>query len=371
MTAFPDILRCIIHLDLDYFFAQCEEIRNPQLRGKPLLVCVYSGRSEDSGVISTANYEARNFGVKSGIPIITAKKYLKKVPESTFLPMDRDMYSDMSEKVMAIAREFGDPFEQTGLDECYLEITRIVGNDFEGSEDLADSLKEKIRKVVGLTCSIGIAPNKLLAKIASDTCKPDGLKLIKSKDILGFLSPLSIGKLPGVGKKMVPRMSSLGVKKIGDLLELDEEELTRNFGKNQALYFHNAAHGIDNVPVKERGEAEQIGRIVTLKEDSNDIEFIKTSLELISVDVYERCQERGITFRTLGVILITNEIKTHSRSRTIDSRSNSKQKILELGCELTEIFLREHPTTKLRRIGIKLSGFESADSQVSLSQFMD
>ncbi len=358
-------------MDLEYFFAQCEEIRNPQCKGKPLLVCVYSGRSEDSGVISTANYEARKFGVQSGIPIMTAKKYLAKVPESTFLPMDRDLYSDMSEKVMAIAREFGDPFEQTGLDECYPELTGSVGKDSEGAGEIADSLKEKIRKVVGLTSSIGIAPNKLLAKIASDICKPDGLKLVKSEDVLGFLSPLAIGKLPGIGKKLLPRMNELGVRNLGDLRQLKQEELTRAFGKNQAVYFHDAAHGIDNVPVKERGESDQIGRIVTLKEDSNDIEFIKTSLERISGDVYERCQERGITFRSLGVILITSEIKTHSRSRTFDSKSTSKRKILELGSELTEIFLRENPTIKIRRIGIKLSGFETAANQISLSQFMD
>jgi len=363
--------RCIIHLDLDYFFVQCEEVRNPQLKGRPVMVCVYSGRSEDSGVISTANYEARKFGVKSGIPIVTAKKYLTDIAESIFLPMNRDMYSDMSDKVMAIVRAYGDAFEQTGLDECYLEITRSFDKDFEGSEELGNSLKEKIRKSVGLTSSIGIAPNKLVAKIASEFCKPDGLKLVRSENVLDFLSPLKVGELPGIGKKMLLRMNDLGVRKIGELRELKLELLIRTFGKNQATYFHDAAHGIDNLPVKERGEAEQIGRIVTLKEDSNDIEFIKASLESISGDVYDRCQERGIGFRSLGVILITSEIKTHSRSRTFDSKSTSKQKILELGSELTETFLIANPTVKIRRIGIKLFGFEAADNQISLSQFME
>ena len=149
------------------------------------------------------------------------------------------------------------------------------------------------------------------------------------------------------------------------------EALIREFGKSQGLYFHDAAHGIDNLPVKERGEAEQIGRIVTLKEDSNDLNFIKGSLERISGDVYDRCQERGVAFRSLGVILITDEIKTYSRSRTFDSKSISRQKILELGCELTEIFLRENPAIKIRRIGLKLYGFEATDNQTSLSQFMN
>ena len=367
----PEMKRCIVHLDLDYFFAQCEEVRDPQLKGKPLMVCVYSGRSEDSGVISTANYEARKFGVKSGIPIVIAKKYLIDIPESIFLPMNRDMYSDLSQKVMAIAREYGDPIEQTGLDECYIEITRRLDKDFEGSEDLADLLKEKIRKLVGLTSSIGIAPNKLVAKIASEFCKPDGLKLVRPEDVLDFLSPLSINQLPGIGKKMLVRMNDLGVSEIGDLRELKLEALMRECGKSQGLYFHDAAHGIDNLPVKERGEAEQIGRIVTLKEDSNDLNFIKGSLERISGDVYDRCQERGVAFRSLGVILITDEIKTYSRSRTFDSKSISRQKILELGCELTEIFLRENPAIKIRRIGLKLYGFEATDNQTSLSQFMN
>lgn len=363
--------RCIIHLDLDYFFAQCEEVRNPQLKGKPLMVCVYSGRSEDSGVISTANYEARKFGVKSGIPIVTAKKYLIDIPESIFLPMNRDLYSDLSEKIMTIAREYGDPFEQTGLDECYLEITGRLNKDFEGSEELADSLKEKIRELFGLTSSIGIAPNKLVAKIASEFCKPDGLKIVRPDDVLDFLSPLSISQLPGVGKKMLVRMNDLRVSKIADLRELKQEAIVRTFGKNQAVYFYDAAHGIDNIPVKERGEAEQIGRIVTLKEDSNDLKFIKDSLEGISEDVYDRCQKRGIAFRSLGIILITDEIKTFSRSKTFDSKIASKEKILEFGCQLTEIFLRENPTIKIRRIGLKLFGFEATDNQISLSQFMN
>lgn len=335
------------------------------------MVCVFSGRTEDSGVVSTANYEARNFGVTSGVPIRTAKRYLAEVPGCTFLPMDRDLYVGTSEKVMAIARDFGEPFEQTGLDECYFEITDRVGKDYEGSEVLAGSLKGRVRGEIGLTLSLGIAPNKLLAKMVSSIHKPDGLKILKSEEIPGFLSPLPIGKLPGVGKKMDQQMDGLGINSIGDLREMKHQDLVPIFGNHLAEYFYNASRGMDSDPVKERGKAGQIGRIVTLKEDSNDMAYLQESLERVSGDVHMQCEKRGITFRTVTVTLITAGMETHSRSRTLGARSTSREEILDTGLDLTQSFLRENPETMLRRIGIRLSGFDEDDNQISLTQFMD
>src|SRR5579872_2760889 len=165
-------------LDLDYFYAQVEEIRNPSLREKPVVICVFSGRSEDSGAVSTSNYVARKLGVKSGIPITFAKKMLSSHPESVFLPMDHDYYELVSDRVMSILRRCGSAYEQASIDEAYLDIGEESRGSFAFARELGQKIKDDIFQKEKLTCSIGIGSNKLLAKMAVDVKKPDGLTVI-------------------------------------------------------------------------------------------------------------------------------------------------------------------------------------------------
>ncbi|MFQ5763159.1 MAG: DNA polymerase IV, partial [Candidatus Bathyarchaeia archaeon] len=184
--------RVVMHLDLDYFFAQCEEKRRPELHDKPVVVCVYSGRTPDSGAVSTANYVARRMGVKSGIPIIQAKRLLEKAADAVFLPVDHDFYESMSARVMSILRHRCEKFEQGGIDEAYMEVTGRVQGDFDRAAAEAAEVKREVHEREGLICSIGIGPNKLIAKIASDFQKPDGLTVVKPEGVQSFLADMDV-----------------------------------------------------------------------------------------------------------------------------------------------------------------------------------
>ena len=175
--------RVVFHIDFDYFYAQCEEVRSPELKSKPVCVCVYSDREGDSGAIATAKYTARKYGVKSGIPIIFAKKRHEERKDAVFLPVDFYYYSEMSEKAMEIMKNNADIFEYVGRDEAYLDVTKRVEMDFKKASHLAQQIKNSIRDKIKLSCSIGISPNKLISKIASDFQKPDGLTIISPDKI--------------------------------------------------------------------------------------------------------------------------------------------------------------------------------------------
>ena len=184
--------RVVFHIDFDYFYAQCEETRSPELKSKPVCVCVFSDRGGDSGAIATANYTARKYGVKSGIPIAFAKKRLHERSDAVFLPVDFDFYSEISEKAMEIMKENADIFEYVGRDEAYLDVTERVEGDFKKAFHLAQQIKNSIRDKIKLSCSVGISPNKLISKIASDFQKPDGLALVSPNTTEVFLEPFAL-----------------------------------------------------------------------------------------------------------------------------------------------------------------------------------
>ncbi|MCH7877533.1 MAG: DNA polymerase IV, partial [Thaumarchaeota archaeon] len=223
--------RVVFHIDFDYFYAQCEEIRSPELRSKPVCVCVFSDRGVDSGAIATANYTARKYGVKSGIPIIFAKKRLEERKDAVFLPVDFDFYIEISEKAMEIIKDNADVFEYVGKDEAYLDVTKRVGGDFEKASHLAQQIKNSIRDKIKLSCSIGISPNKLISKIASDFKKPDGLTVVSPDKIDVFLEPLKIRAIPGIGKKTEKRFSEMDIETIHELRKLDIFTLNKEFGR--------------------------------------------------------------------------------------------------------------------------------------------
>jgi len=199
--------RIVMLADLDYFYAQVEERRDPSLIGRPVVVCVYSGRTEESGVVATANYSARGYGVRSGIPIALAKKRLAGT-DARFLPMEHERYKQVSERVMAILKRNADEFEQVGIDEAYLDVSGRVAN-FQEAERLARKIKDEVWGSESLTLSIGVGSNKVIAKIAADMNKPNGLTVVDDKDSKAFLSPLPVESLVGVGKKTADRMGNL------------------------------------------------------------------------------------------------------------------------------------------------------------------
>ena len=351
----PSQTRVIILIDLDYFFAQCEEIRNPALKGKPVVVGMYSGRTEDSGAVSTSNYEARKFGVKSGIPLFLAKKRLEGT-EAVFLPVDYDYYQQVSDKIMQMLRGYADAFEQVGIDEAYLDVTKKTNGDFEAAKALVQEMKSAVKQEVGITFSAGIGPNKLVAKIASDVQKPDGVTAVLPGEVERFLSPLPVDRLLGVGRKTTVKMDALGIKTIGDLAKYDAQKLLDVFGKNLGVYFHNAANGIDNEPVQETGEAESISRIATLKENTRDIAVIMEKISQLIEDIGKELAQKKLSFKQVGVIFIMTDLTAKSRMQTLEKPTNDIELLRKTARELLEKYLDESEL-EIRRVGVKVSHF--------------
>ncbi len=356
-------------IDLDYFFAQCEELRNPSLRDKPVVVCVYSGRSEDSGAVSTANYVARGYGVKSGMPIFQAKKKLDDV-EAVFLPVDNSFYEETSESVMTTLRRYADRFEQVSIDEAYLDVTRRAGGSFENARELAEEIKNTLKANLKLTCSIGIGPNKLIAKIAADSQKPDGLMIITPDQVESFLSPLPVNRLIGVGTKTEEKMQNLRIHTIGELAKHDVQKLIEVFGKTLGTCFHNASSGLDNEPVEERGEAESRSRISTLKQDTHDLSLILEKTDQLCNEIHASVLQQKITFKTVGISVVAVDMSIHTRSKTYEGYTNDLEAIKKAVKELYEKFLAE-VELEARRVGVRVSNFfKRPESQRQLTSFM-
>ncbi|MHB8567671.1 MAG: Y-family DNA polymerase [Nitrososphaerales archaeon] len=348
--------RIVMAIDLDYFYAQCEQVRNKEIRDKPVVICVFSGRSEDSGAVSTANYIARKLGVKSGIPIVTAKRILKGHADSVFLPMDKQYYELVSTRIMDMLRSGCDGFEQVSIDEAYLDITSKSAGRYSSAESMAREAKQRILGSEGLTCSVGVSKNKLISKMAADQCKPDGLLLVEPRNIENFLGTMPVGKLPGIGPKLEEKLNSLGIKKIGDLAAFDEEKLSSIFGRNLGPHLKEVANGIDSDPVSGR-EATQLSRIITLKHNSSSFDF-KDDLRPLARDIAERLRESKNGFKSISAIAITSELKVKTKAHTLEEPSDAEERIFSEACKLFEAFFAEPLRIELRRVGIRVSTFE-------------
>jgi len=357
--------RVILHVDLDAFFAQAEELRKPGLKGKPVVVCVYSGRGEDGGAVGTANYEARKLGIHSGLPIAFAKR--KATPETIFLKVDIPYYKELSEDVMEVLQAKADAFEQVSIDEAYLDVSESCGSVSAG-EKLAKRLKAEIGDKTGLTCSVGVASNKLLAKTASGYKKPAGLTVIQPGKEKQFLAPLPVRKLMGVGKKAEEILLQMNIQTIGGLASRSESELVEAFGKARGRMLHRFANGIDDSPVEE-GERQQLSRIGTLKKDSNQYAELKPFLDALVDDLFARAKKDGRPFRAVSLLLVTDRLKTLSRSKTLERAAQDAETLRETAQALLRQFLAESDAVMLRRLGVRVTELQGEDAQRSLSEF--
>ena len=351
--------RVVMLVDFDYFYAQCEELRNPVIKDKPVVVGVYSGRTEESGAVSTSNYIARKYGVKSGLPLFMAKRKLEGT-EAVFLPVDHEYYEQISDRIMQLLKGYATSLEQVSVDEAYLDVTEQVQDSFEKAKEYAQKIKTEVKIQAGLSFSVGVGPNKLVAKIACDSQKPDGLTIVKPEEAKSFLAPLAVDRLLGVGKKTSAVMESLGIKTVGDLAVFDVQKLVAIWGKILGVYFHNAANAVDNDPVQEQGEAESISRIGTLKQDSRDLEFILQKTEDLTEDVAKDVAVRNLSFRQVAIYVVLTDLSCKSRSVTLEQPAKDRQTIRRNVKDLFEKFLSETPLD-VRRVGVKVSGFSKEE----------
>jgi DNA polymerase IV (DinB-like DNA polymerase) len=347
--------RVVMLVDLDYFFAQCEELRNPALKDKAVVIGVYSGRTEESGAVSTANYVARKYGVKSGMALFLAKRKLEGV-DAVFLPVDHDYYEQVSDAVMQVLKGYADVFEQVGIDEAYLDITAKLDGNTKAGRNLVEKMKADVKSQVGVTFSVGIGPNKLVAKIASDMQKPDGCTLVRSEDVKTFLSPLPVDKLLGVGRKITAKMATLGISTVDDLARYDVQKLVEVYGRKLGVYFHNAANGVDDEPVQETGEFESVSRIATLKENTRDLALIFEKTDLLIEDLQKELAERNVSFRQVGIIAVFADLSVRSRSLTLAQPTREQETLKKTIRELFEKLL-DDSTLEIRRVGVKVSHF--------------
>ena len=359
--------RIVFHVDFDYFYAQCEEIRNSKIKGKCVAVCIFSDRGGDSGAIATANYNARKFGVKSGIPIMLAKNKLKE-EDAIFLPADFDYYSDMSSKGMEIIEKYADVFEYVGRDEAYLDVTKKTEIDFHNAEHLAQQLKNEIRNKLKLTCSVGITPNKLLSKIASDYKKPDGLTTVKPEQVEEFLSPLKIREIPGIGKKTEEVFTQMNVHTIEELREIDIFDLNKIFGRKTGGYIFNSAKGIDTEIVKERPPTIQFSKIVTLKKNSKELEFLQENVMELCVQLNKIAIENNKMYRSIGIQFVNEDLSTKTKSRMLKNPVSNENELKKVTIQLLEEALVEQ-VMLVRRVGVRISEFSDVEGQSSITNY--
>lgn len=364
--------RIIFHIDFDYFYAQCEEIRKPELRNIPSVVCVYSGREEDSGVVSTCNYEARKYGVKAAMPIRLAKSKLKDV-HSNFLPTDMPYYHEISTKAMRIIQNYGELFEQVSVDECYMDFTKITNSDFDDAKIFAVSLQKNIKDQIKLTCSIGVGPNKLIAKIASGINKPNGITVVRLEDAKQFISNCKIDDIPGVGPKTSKKLETLGIKSVSDISKKGIFELRDALGYKIATFLVNASNAIDYSQIKVRGTSKQIGKIVTLKKDTTSLEQIKLTVENLCTSVFENLENKRQAFRVLTIILILENLQHVSFSKSLKLYSASLDELHKNSLSIINEMIGNNSIAldNIRRIGIVVSDLKDISGQDSLLNYFE
>ena len=360
--------RIVFHIDFDYFYAQCEEIRDSTIKGKCVAVCIFSDRGGDSGAIATANYNARKFGVKSGIPIMLAKNKLKEQTDAVFLPADFDYYSDISSKAMEIIEKYADVFEYVGKDEAYLDVTKKTESDYDKAGHLAQQLKNEIRNKLKLTCSVGVTPNKLLAKIASDYKKPDGLTTVKPEQIEQFLSPLKIREIPGIGKKTEDVFLKMSIDTIEKLRGIDVFDLNKMFGRKTGTYIFNSARGVDNELVKPRPPTIQFSKIQTLKKNSKELEFLQENVEELCIQLNKLAIENNKMYRSIGIQFVNEDLSTKTKSRMLRNPGNNLDELKKTAIQLLEEALTEQEML-VRRIGVRISEFSDVEGQSDITSY--
>lgn len=352
--------RIILHVDMDHFFTAVEEREHPEYKGKPVVVGADPKGGKGRGVVSTCNYEARKFGIRSGMPISRAWKLC---PQAVYLPVNYELYVKVSERIMAILRKYADKFESWGIDEAFLDVSSKV-KDIAEAENLARQIKQEILEKEGLTCSIGIGPNKLVAKIASDHQKPDGLTVVKEEDVERFLAPLPVRKLLWVGRKTEQKLRVMGIKTIGDLARHDPMVLAEAFGViGTQLYL--MAHGIDKSKVEERSQIKSISRDTTFEEDTSDFNLVLNTLNRLAEEVHSDLIKQQLSFKTLTVRIRYENFETHTHSKTLPFITNRLQDIQKTAKELLQDYLK--PERKIRLIGVRVSNLHSAEKQKTLT----
>jgi DNA polymerase IV len=351
-------MRAILHLDMDAFYAAVEQRDRPELKGKPVIVGADPKGGHGRGVVSTASYEARRSGVSSAMPISQA---FRLCPRGVYLPVDMDRYVEVSRQLMGIMGRFSDQVEPVSIDEAFLDVTKSR-RAFGSATEIAKKLKQAIVDEERLTASVGIATSKLVAKIASDLQKPDGLVVVAPGTEAAFLAPLPVRRLWGVGPKMEEDLLRSGVHTIGDLAKLSETASRQRLGSH-GLDLVRLAQGIDERPVlADAGEAKSLGQERTFESDTADPTMLRTTLLALADAVASRLRHHQLTARTITLKYRDETFRTLTRAQTLGHPTDSASELFRV---VFELFQGVHVGRPVRLLGIYASGF-GADRQLEL-----
>ena len=351
--------RYIAHVDMDAFFAAIEQRDNSSFQGKPVIVGADPKKGKGRGVVSTCSYEARKFGVRSAMPISEA---WRRCPKGIFVIPHMKKYSEASKIILKIFYDFTPDLEPISIDEAFLDIThsyKLFGTPM----DVCRMIKERIKSETGLIASVGLAPNKFIAKIASDLKKPDGLVEVKPKDTRSFLRPLDISRIWGLGPKTGGILKTKGILTIGQLADMNSDKLFKLLGC-QGLEFKELALGLDDREVKSEGEIKSISNEITFDVDTAKEAKIKASLLALSDKVSFRLRNEGLKGKTITLKIRLEDFSTFSRSITIGFATNYADIIYEHIMKLYNSLKKENK--KIRLLGVKTSNFISAEIKESL-----
>jgi DNA polymerase-4 len=349
--------RTIMHIDLDAFFVSVEQAEKPKLRGKPVVV---GGRPDRRGVVASASYEARSFGIHSGMPLATAYRLC---PQAIFIEGSFPKYRDASQRFMAILADFTPFLEPIGIDEAYLDVTGFESI-YGSIHQMALAIKQRVKEELGLCASVGVASCKVVAKIASDLSKPDGLLEVANGDERSFLAPLPIAKLPGIGKKTERILIGLGINTIGKLSITPLSTLKSHFGVSGEL-LRSYASGIDDRKVELPSAAKSISRETTFGKDTRDRSLLKATLCYLSERVGSNLRQQGKQARCVTLKLRYADFTTITRSQTLTQASDTDRAISNTGLKLLNKALAQEKQP-IRLIGIGVSNLTEPARQLDM-----
>lgn len=356
--------RVLLHVDMDAFYAALEIRENPGLEGKPVVVGA-DPREHPRGVVLTASYEARRYGIRSAMPCTQALRLCK---EAIFVAPHFDLYARVSREIMGLLRPFADRLEPSGIEEAYLDVGTRCGGQYGRAQELAREIKAALRKEQGLTCSIGVAPSKGVAKIASDFEKPDGLTVVPPDQAEAFLAPIGVRKILGVGPKTAERLKEMGLETIGDVQRIGRQELVEVLGAF-GEYLHDVSLGRDSEEVVEpSGPPESISTEMTFERDQGAYEGIWPELEAMARSLHEQLRAEKYAYRTVTLKARYSNFETHTRSRSLRIHTTDLDPILVL----SQTMLREvlQPGRKIRLVGVRLSNLrERVGPQATLAKW--
>ncbi len=355
--------RIVFHVDMDAFYVSVERRENPDLNGKPVIVGADPKSGTGRGVVMACSYEAREMGIRSGMPIGMA---WRKVPTAVYLRPNYELYGAVSESVMNVLRSYADILEHVSIDEAFLDVTSKVRG-FDDALEYAARVKAAVREREGLACTIGVAPNKSIAKIASDLAKPNGLQAVRPEEVVTFLDPLPVTKISGVGTKTAELLERVGVRTIGELARFPGAELKKILGKN-SVWLWGIARGLEELPVEERPDPKSISVERTFDRDVSEWAVVRETLRDVAHNVFLRARAQGATFRTIGIKIRFEGFQTHLRERTLASHVLDEEVLVNVTQELAQEFADRK--RRVRLLGVRVTHLQRPKTkQPQLSSF--